>query len=387
MNPDLQHDPSPNDESLRFISTLTEMKDKFAGLAQRWQLLDESGRVPAAPSFSELFQQAAHAQDLSRDVFRLTGDFAASPHGTNDTALDHFARASTMSGHAASHLAETAEAGLRLAHSARPDDRRYLENRMVVDHATARAYLRRTSESLRDAAKELIPTRPAKEPTMPLDPTVREALLAAIPEAAARGRRTVREDWDGVCDGLCDENNQPLDERYDVGQSQRDAEAWDAFEPFLDHGLELLDQAEEDFLALHQDEANPDFETIARRRSQLSALREAVEGGREERAVWKHADTMILPDPPESPEFRRRAEVLRNAEVWDYAIAFAENADVLVEIDQATRARTGVGRPRTAQAEAARARSTTTAAPSPSPPDAEPSATQSCVPGRAPRLR
>ncbi|MFE2193795.1 hypothetical protein ACFXAQ_23620, partial [Streptomyces olivaceus] len=34
-------------------------------------------------------------------------------------------------------------------------DRHYLTNRMVIDHASARAFLRRASESLRDAAKEL----------------------------------------------------------------------------------------------------------------------------------------------------------------------------------------------------------------------------------------
>ncbi|MFF4016628.1 hypothetical protein [Streptomyces sp. NPDC001843] len=34
-------------------------------------------------------------------------------------------------------------------------DRHYLTNRMVIDHASARAFLRHTSESLRDAAMEL----------------------------------------------------------------------------------------------------------------------------------------------------------------------------------------------------------------------------------------
>ncbi|MEV6007343.1 hypothetical protein AB0M29_11095 [Streptomyces sp. NPDC051976] len=60
-----------------------------------------------------------------------------------------------MSSHAAPHFAKTAECALPLTRSADPTDRRYLANRMVIDHATARAYLRRTSESLRDAAKEL----------------------------------------------------------------------------------------------------------------------------------------------------------------------------------------------------------------------------------------
>ncbi|RCG23945.1 hypothetical protein DQ392_04375 [Streptomyces reniochalinae] len=201
---------------------------------------------------------------------------------------------------------------------------------------------------------------------MPLDPTTRESLLAAIPEAAERGRKAL-EDWDAVSDSLCDDNHEPLDERYDTRQHQRDAEAWTAFEPFLDHGPELLAQAEEDFRALHQDYENPDFEIIRRRRSQLTALHHAVEGGRRERDTWKYADEMILRDHPRGSEFRRRAEILRNAEGWHYALTFADNADVLVEIDQATRVQAGAGRGRTAQAEAARARSTTAAAPTVSP--------------------
>jgi len=220
---------------------------------------------------------------------------------------------------------------------------------------------------------------------MPLDPTNRESLLAAIPGAAARGRKAL-EDWDAVSDSLCDENHEPLDERYDVRQHQRDAEAWNAFEPFLDHGPELLAQAEEDFRALHQDDENPDFETIARRRSQLTALHEAVEGGRQERAAWKYADEMILRDHPRGPEFRRRAEILRNAEGWQHALTFADNADVLVEIDQATRARAGAGHGRTAQAEAARAR-TTTATPTISPTAPSPSTPAQSSPERAHRTR
>ncbi|MGW2331582.1 hypothetical protein ACWC5C_38340 [Streptomyces sp. NPDC001700] len=221
---------------------------------------------------------------------------------------------------------------------------------------------------------------------MPLDPTTRESLLAVIPEAAARGRKAL-EDWDAVSEGLCDENSEPLDERYYVRQNQRDAEAWAAFKPFLGHGPELLAQAEGDFRTLHQDYEDPDFETIDRRRSQLTALRDAVQGGRQERAAWEYANEMILRDHPRGPEFRRRAEILRNAEGWHYAITFATNADVLVEIDQAARARPDTGRTRTAQADAARARSTTTAAPTASTPATGPSAPAQSGPERTYRTR
>jgi hypothetical protein len=59
-----------------------------------------------------------------------------------------------LSSHAAPHFTESAECALALPRSANPTDRHYLANRIIIDHASARA-LRRTSESLRDAAEEL----------------------------------------------------------------------------------------------------------------------------------------------------------------------------------------------------------------------------------------
>ncbi|MFI0776189.1 hypothetical protein [Streptomyces sp. NPDC021212] len=137
---------------------LNSLKSECSDNAEQWRLLDESGQVPAEPSFTELFQHATNAQDSSREVLRLTADFAARPHSTNRAGrvtLAHLAMASTMSAHATAHFAETAEAALGLLHSSSPADQRYLKNCMVGDHGTARAYLRLTSESLRDAAKEL----------------------------------------------------------------------------------------------------------------------------------------------------------------------------------------------------------------------------------------
>ncbi|MEU0118977.1 hypothetical protein ABZ137_36195 [Streptomyces bobili] len=158
MKPDIQRELIPRDDTLHLIGALNAMKAKFSDNAQKWQLLDESGHVPAEPSYTELLQHTTGAQDLSRDVLRLTGDFAASPHSMNRTGratLTHLVTASTMSAHATSHFAETAETALGLPRSSSPTDQHYLKNRMVIDHATARAYLRRTSESLRDAVKEL----------------------------------------------------------------------------------------------------------------------------------------------------------------------------------------------------------------------------------------
>ncbi|MFE5097560.1 hypothetical protein ACFRCI_46660 [Streptomyces sp. NPDC056638] len=158
MNPDIQRALIPRDETRHLIGALDAMKAKLLDAAQQWQLLDESGRVPASPSYTELLQHAADAQDLSHDVVQLTADFAQSPHSTNRVGravLAHLATAATMSSHAAPRFIETAETALSLSPSASPITRQYRENSMVIDHATARAYLRRTSESLRDASKEL----------------------------------------------------------------------------------------------------------------------------------------------------------------------------------------------------------------------------------------
>lgn len=158
MKPDFQRDLIPRDDALQLIGTLNAMKDKLHDAAQQCELLDENGHVPAAPSYTALLQHVTDAQELSRDVLHLTADFARSPHHTTrtgSTVLKHLATAATMSSHAAPHFSETAECALTLPRSANPTDRHYFTNRMVIDHASARAFLRRTSESLRDASKEL----------------------------------------------------------------------------------------------------------------------------------------------------------------------------------------------------------------------------------------
>ncbi|MFF7337348.1 hypothetical protein ACFZAT_08390 [Streptomyces sp. NPDC008163] len=147
----------PRDETVRLIGALTAMENKLLDAAHHWELLDENGCVPAAPSYTELLQHAADAHDLSRDVLRLTGDFAGSPYRTTragSAVLVHLATASSLSVHAAPHFADTADGALSVLQSGGPLDHN-LANRMVIDHAVARSFLRRASEPLRDAAKEL----------------------------------------------------------------------------------------------------------------------------------------------------------------------------------------------------------------------------------------
>ncbi|MEV8426447.1 hypothetical protein [Streptomyces niveus] len=156
MNPDVRRELIPRDEVLRLIGALDGMKSKLLDAAEQWQLLDDTGRVPSTPAYADLIQHAAGAHTLAHGVVELAADFARSPHSTNRAGravLTHLATAATLSSHATPHFAETAETALTQASG--PTDGHCRANRMVIDHATARAYLRRASESLRDAATEL----------------------------------------------------------------------------------------------------------------------------------------------------------------------------------------------------------------------------------------
>ncbi|MFE6031499.1 hypothetical protein [Streptomyces niveus] len=185
MNPDVRRELMPRDEVLRLIGVLDGMKANLLDAAEQWQLLDDAGQVPAAPVYAALIQHAAAAQDLSRNVVRLAADFAQSPHSTTRVGravLAHLATAATLSSNAAPRFAETAETALSLAGN--PITNRYRANSMVLDHAAGRAYLRRTSESLGDAATELNehlglhrffpgPSRQQSPPSLPPGPGTR----------------------------------------------------------------------------------------------------------------------------------------------------------------------------------------------------------------------
>ncbi|MGW5868271.1 hypothetical protein ACWFRJ_39700 [Streptomyces sp. NPDC055239] len=155
MNPDIQRELIPRDDTLRLIGALSDMKATFIDAAAQWQLLDDAGHVPASPVYAELIRHATDAQILAHGVGQMAAEVAKAAYSTNrvgSSVLAHLATAATMASHAAPHFADAAEAALTLPRSA---ERQFLENRMVIDHASARAFLRRTSESLRDAAKEL----------------------------------------------------------------------------------------------------------------------------------------------------------------------------------------------------------------------------------------
>ncbi|TFI21313.1 hypothetical protein [Streptomyces sp. 4R-3d] len=156
MNPDVRRELIPRDEVLYLIGVLDGMKAKLLDAAEQWQLLDDTGRVPSTPAYADLIQHAAGAHTLAHGVVELAADFARSPHSTTRAGravLAHLATAATLSSNAPPRFTETAETALFLAGN--PITNRYRANSMVLDHATARAYLRRTSESLGAAATEL----------------------------------------------------------------------------------------------------------------------------------------------------------------------------------------------------------------------------------------
>ncbi|GAQ51638.1 MULTISPECIES: hypothetical protein [Streptomyces] len=61
----------------------------------------------------------------------------------------------TLSSQAVPHFAETAQTALSLPRPRGENDSYVRDNRMVVEHATARACLRRASQALGDAVQEL----------------------------------------------------------------------------------------------------------------------------------------------------------------------------------------------------------------------------------------
>lgn len=158
MKPDFGRNLIPRDDALHLIGALNALKDRTYDAAQQWELLHEDGNVPVAPSFAALLQHAVDAQELSRDVLRLTAEFVRSPHHTTPVGSDvlkDLALAATASSYAVPRFAETAENALARLRMTNPSDLQYLTSNMVFDHATGRSHLRRTSEALRNAAKEL----------------------------------------------------------------------------------------------------------------------------------------------------------------------------------------------------------------------------------------
>ncbi|MGC0400382.1 hypothetical protein RKD27_003026 [Streptomyces sp. SAI-126] len=158
MKSDIQRELIPRAATLHLIDALNAVRGKLSGVFEQWELLDDTGHVPASPSYTALLQHVTGAQALARDVVQLTADFARTAASTNragSAVLAHLASAVTLSSLAVPHFAETAQTALSLPRSHSKNDRYFRDNRMAIEHATARSCLRRASESLGDAVQEL----------------------------------------------------------------------------------------------------------------------------------------------------------------------------------------------------------------------------------------
>ncbi|AJT68671.1 hypothetical protein T261_7069 [Streptomyces lydicus] len=195
---------------------------------------------------------------------------------------------------------------------------------------------------------------PAVDRLLPrYEQAVHQARIEHLAESVAAGERALAE-WDAVSDSLCDDDHWPLDDRYGLRQQQRDAEMWVQFAPFLDHGPDLLAHAEEVLPFLDaRDRA------AGRWPDRLRAARGALEAGARVQAEFKAVTDALLPDHSRSKAAFAEAVVERNAEGWDCALTWMENASALVDMAEAEQAlpSSPAGFKRSAQAESARARS------------------------------
>ncbi|MEU6230306.1 hypothetical protein [Streptomyces sp. NPDC047042] len=158
MKPDIQCELIPRATTLHLIDALNAVRGKLSGALEQWELLDDTGRVPASPSYTALLQHVTGAQTLARDVVQLTADFARTTSRTNragSAVLAHLASAVTLSSQAVPHFAETAQTALSPPRPHSENDSYVRDNRMVVEHATARACLRRAAQALGHAVQEL----------------------------------------------------------------------------------------------------------------------------------------------------------------------------------------------------------------------------------------
>ncbi|WP_329558872.1 hypothetical protein OG711_07925 [Streptomyces uncialis] len=143
--------PSPTTEEMteQLKTLVTGLDDAFA----RFELLDETGRVPSTPLFSRLMQHADAAKELSRTAVHLAA-VVGIPDADSvvDREMDSKIRARLAN--VAEHTLRAVDLFTRTAEtSASPTpapgsagaQRR--EGRMVVDHASARAELRRAAEA------------------------------------------------------------------------------------------------------------------------------------------------------------------------------------------------------------------------------------------------
>ncbi|MFF4285667.1 hypothetical protein ACFY0R_10105 [Streptomyces sp. NPDC001633] len=141
-----------------------------------------------------------------------------------------------------------------------------------------------------------------------------------VADALSAGQRAL-DAWDAVSDSLADEQGWPLDdETYGLRAQRRDAEVWDQFEVFLDHGPALIGT-----VTKHLDEVT---DQIPRGPAEqlLGAMRGVLERGRDAIASWRENVSQL------GDQAFDDAVAERNADVWDAMVTWLARSPDFIKL-------------------------------------------------------
>ncbi|MFD9715805.1 hypothetical protein [Streptomyces sp. NPDC059076] len=136
--------PHPTTEE-QLESLTAALHDAFT----RLELLDDAGRVPSTPLFDQLMRHADAAKELSRTAMHLAAVVGIpNPGSVVDRESDSKVRAQLAV--VTEHTLRAVDLFTRTAEASASGPQRR-EGQMVVDHASARAELRRAAEATGEA--------------------------------------------------------------------------------------------------------------------------------------------------------------------------------------------------------------------------------------------
>ncbi|MGX1759913.1 hypothetical protein ACWIG5_23900 [Streptomyces lydicus] len=148
-----------------------------------------------------------------------------------------------------------------------------------------------------------------------------------ISDALLAGHKAL-DNWDRISDSLADEQGWPIDdETYGLRAQQRDAEVWDQFEVFLNHGQPLIDT-----ITKHLD-ALPDQTPRGPAERLLSTMRGVLERGNSAIASCEEAVSRLGDrSRPEWDEAFAATVAERNADAWDAMVTWLEHGPDFIKL-------------------------------------------------------
>ncbi|MGY4968340.1 hypothetical protein ACWGCC_03795 [Streptomyces nigrescens] len=128
--------------------------------------------------------------------------------------------------------------------------------------------------------------------------------------------------WDAVSDSLADEQGFPLDDDvYGRRVQQRDAEVWEQFQIYLDHGAALLDTTEAHLAKQHHVDR------------QLMVMRGLLQRGHDDVALWRQEFARVRKAPePQRDTLYAQVVAERNADAWDAMVTWLEQGPDLIPL-------------------------------------------------------